>query len=268
MAKKKKGEDFELDKEEEGKKKGKLGTILLVIGIVVIWLGIFGLLIKLDVGGIGSELLRPLIKDVPVLNWILPSVSEEQLVYEGNYPYKDMAEAVEVIKSLEKQIELLQEQVDNVDFDATIAEMQAEIDRLKIFEQTQEEFEQRVKDFDENVVFNSQAPDVEEYRKYYEEINPDTAAEIYRQVIEQQQYDDAILEKAELLRKMKPANAAAVVETMNADTEWICKVLLSMKPEECAAILDKMQTLNVARILKKMQDMDAERLSAIQNRMN
>lgn len=267
MAKKKKDEDFELDQGEE-KKKGKLGTILLVISVIFIWLAIFGLLIKLDVGGIGSNLLRPLIKDIPVLNWLLPSVTDEQLIYEENYPYKNIKEAVEVIKSLEKQIELLQEQQNSVNFADTIAEMQAEIDRLKIFEQTQQEFEARVKEFDQNVVFNSQAPSLEEYKQYYEAMNPDTAAEIYRQIVEQQQYDEAILEKAELLRKMKPANAAAVVETMNADTEWICKVLLSMKAEECAAILDKMQALNVARILKKMQDMDSEKMSTIQSQMN
>lgn len=267
MAKKKKDNGPGFDQIDEEKGKGKIGTVLMVVLIVLIWIGIFALLIKLDVGGIGSNVLRPLIKDVPILNKILPSVSDEQLAFDNNYPYKNMEEAVEVIKDLEKQLEALTDAADSEDFPAKIAELQAEIDRLKVFEEAQAQFEERVKEFDKNVVFNSQAPDIEEYRKYFEEINPETAAEIYRQIMEQKQYDEAIQEKADILRKMKPANAAAVVEAMNADTEWICKVLLSMKTEECTAILDKMQALSVARILKKMQDMDQERLSSIQKQL-
>lgn len=48
----------------------KLVTALIVIVIVAIWLLIFGVLIKLDVGNFGSSVLTPVLKDVPVLNWI------------------------------------------------------------------------------------------------------------------------------------------------------------------------------------------------------
>ena len=47
----------------------KLVTALIVIVIVAIWLLIFGVLIKLDVGNFGSSVLTPVLKDVPVLNW-------------------------------------------------------------------------------------------------------------------------------------------------------------------------------------------------------
>ena len=87
-----------------------------------------------------------------------------------------------------------------------ILELQAEVDRLRVFEDEYEAFEERVRRFDINVVYNSQAPDIEEYKKYYEEINPETAAEIYRQVVEQLQYDDAIKQKADLHKNMKPGN--------------------------------------------------------------
>lgn len=59
----------------------------------------------------------------------------------------------------------------------------------------------RVEEFDKNVVFAEAAPDIEEYKKYYEEINPATAEEIYRQVVEQIQYDAAIVEYANIYRK-------------------------------------------------------------------
>ena len=77
----------------------KIGTAILIIFIILVWLAIFALLIKMDVGGMGSK-LRPLIKDVPVLNLILPDATDEELIEEKNYPYKNIDEAVEVIKKL------------------------------------------------------------------------------------------------------------------------------------------------------------------------
>ena len=55
----------------------KVVTALIAIVIVLIWLAVFAFLIKLDVGGIGSNVLYPVLKDVPVVNKILPAPSEE-----------------------------------------------------------------------------------------------------------------------------------------------------------------------------------------------
>ena len=69
MAKKKDVNIDELD--DESGKSGKLVSILVAMLIIVIWLVIFALLIKMNVGGIGSS-LRPYLKNVPVVNKILP----------------------------------------------------------------------------------------------------------------------------------------------------------------------------------------------------
>jgi len=258
----KRADDFDANNDE--KSGGKLGTALMVLLIILVWLAIFALLIKMDVGGIGTS-LRPLIKDVPVLNMILPDVSDDVLIDEENYPYKNITEAVEVIKELERQVESLSDS--NNDYQKKILELQAEVDRLKVFEEEYLAFEERVRRFDINVVYNSNAPDIEEYKEYYEEINPETAEEIYRQVVEQLKYEEAIYEKAKLLTNMKPANAAAALEEMTADIEYTCKLLLCMKTEEATAIMDKMDTLFVARILQKMHDMDVEWYERIQNNL-
>lgn len=242
----------------------KIGTAIIVVLIVVVWLAIFALLIKMDIGGIGTK-LRPLIKDVPVLSLILPDVSDDVLIAEENYPYNNISEAVEVIKNLEKENETLEDR--NTEYAKKILDLQTEVERLKVFEEDQIAFEERVKRFDVNVVYNSQAPDIEEYKKYYDEINPETAAEIYRQVIEQLQYDKSIQEKADLLKTMKPGNAAAVLEEMTADIEYTCKILLCMKTDEATAIMDKMDSLFVARILQTMHDMDDEWYQRIQSNL-
>lgn len=261
MAKKNKNITVDDNKESIG---SKIGTGLMVILVIIVWLAIFVLLIKLDTAGLGTR-LRPLIKDVPVLQLILPDVSDDVLISEQNYPYKNISEAVEVIKQLEQQVDELDSKTS--DYAKRILDLQAEVERLQEYEKQQLEFEERVKKFDVNVVYNSKAPSIEEYRKYYEEINPETAEEIYRQVIEQLQYDESIKEKAKLLKTMKPGNAAKALEEMTADIEYTCKILLCMKPDEATAIMDKMDSLFVARIIQKMHDMDTEWYERIQENL-
>lgn len=258
MARKKNENEFDEQTEEKG---GGFATVIWVALTIIVWLFIFCLLIKMDVGGIGNNILRPLIKDVPVLNLILPNVSDEQLIWEQNYPYRDITEAVDIIKELELKVDELEKA--NAAYPGQIAQLTAEIERLKPFEEQQLAFEKRVREFDINVVFNSQAPDIEEYKKYYEEINPETAEEIYRQVLEQLQYDESFQQKADYLKNMKPGTAAEVLQEMTADMQWICKVLACMKTTEATEIMNKMEPLFVARVLQTMQDMDDERYRSI-----
>ncbi len=256
MAKKNK----ELDNNENEKEKNtgnKIIAVLIVLFIVFIWLAVFAVLIKLDVGGFGNSILRPLLKDVPVINKILPDVSEEQIAYEKDYPYSSIDKAIARIKELEALNDSLTE--DQSSDAAKVKELQAEVDRLQVFEDNQKAFEERVKEFDEKVVFADQAPDIEEYKKYYESIDPTNAEEIYRQVIEQQQYDESIEEKAEIYRKMKPAEAAAILETMTADIDLVSEMLLAMRSSESSLILAQMDPTAAAKITKKMFDMDAEK---------
>lgn len=265
MAKKDKNKDEAAESKEKGEGFGaKLGTTLIVILIILVWLAIFALLIKMDVGGVGTA-LTPLIKDVPGLKMILPGYEGEDKYahFFDDYPYKSIEEAVEYIKDLENEIDRLENT--NGEYAKKILELQAEIDRLKVFEDEYNAFQERVRRFDINVVYNSNAPDIEEYKKWYEEINPETAEEIYRQVVEQLQFDEAIQQKADLLKNMKPGNAAKVLEEMTADLEYTCKILLCMKVTEATEIMNKMDQLFVARLLQTMHDMDDERYKKIQS---
>ena len=243
------------NKEKDG---NKVLTIIVAILIVIIWLAIFGFLIKIDLGGFGSGVLHPILKDVPIINLILPDFDEAQLAEENNYPYKSLEEAIARIRELETQLAQIEKEAD--DKTSADTELQAEIERLKIFEERQKEFEDRVREFDKNVVFAEAAPDISEYKRYYEQINPANAEEIYRQVVEQLQYSDAIQEKANIYKSMDPEAAARILETMTADVESVAKILLSMKPKESAAILAEMDNVFAAKITKKMLDMDAEKL--------
>ena len=250
MAKKKKksNDDLDLDRkdgEEAEEKSGGIVGFLLALLIILIWLVIFALLIKMDVGGIGT-MLRPALKNVPVINKILPEASDDEIIEENGNKYKTLAEAIERIKELEKEVE--QYKANGSNNDEQIAQLQAEISRLKVYEENQEYFEQLKKEFDEQVVFNENAPDIEEYKKWYEEINPDNAASIYEQVVERIQFSKKIQEWATTYASMEPAAAAAIMEEMTGDAYVVTRILLSMTPKQRAAIMAEMDPVYAAKL--------------------
>ncbi|HHT98101.1 MAG TPA: hypothetical protein GXZ90_09445 [Clostridiales bacterium] len=255
MAKKKK--DSINDGEEV--KENSILTTLIVFFIILIWLVIFIIFVKLDIGSFGSSVLAPIIRDVPVINLILPEEIDiiDQNESKDDYSFKTIAEAIQKIKDLEKEIDILTKNDDIVTDD----ELQKEINRLKVFEENQTRFEEIKQKFDKSVVFTDNAPNIEEYKDYYELINPENAEIIYRQVIEQLQHSQAIKEKADIYRKMEPKAAAKILETMTADTEAVAKILLNMRPKESAAILAQMDHVFASKITKKMLDLDEEMIS-------
>ena len=197
MAKKNNQQEFEFNEEQEKEGIGsKIVSILITLLVIVILVSAFAFCVKLNVGNVGT-VLRPFIKDIPVVNAILPNVSDQELALENAYEYDNLSEAVEKIKELEAQLNLLE--TSHEEATTSVSQLQSEVDRLKVFEDNQVAFAERVIEFDTNVVFNEKAPDIDEYRQYYEEINPENAAEIYRQVVEQQAADaDTTIKAAEV----------------------------------------------------------------------
>lgn len=243
------------DNPKEKKSGSKVVPVLIVFIIILVWLGIFAALIKLNVGNFGSNVLYPVLKDVPVVNMILPSTDdadkENETGVANNEKYTSLSQAIEKINELEKQISSNDTNTTaNADY---ITQLENEIANLKTYKDDQEAFEQRVLDFDQNVVFGDEAPDIEEYKKYYEEINPDNAASIYAKVVEQYQYDARIKEQAERYGKMEPAAAAAILQEMTAaDLDLVAGILGEMGTTKSAAVLALMDVDTAAQITKKM----------------
>lgn len=236
----------DLDDENGGKKKSRLMTSLIAVSIVVIWIAIFALLIKLDVGGFGSTVLYPVLKDVPVLNKILPEVSDETLSSNSGETYSTLQEAINRINELENEVALYKK---NSDANAeTISNLTAEVSRLKTYEENQTYFETLKKKFDREVVYTDNAPDINEYKSWYEEMDPDNAAEIYRQVLEQLAMDEVIEDLAKYYASMKPANAAAIFEEMTGDTEKVARILTCMKADQAGSILAAMNPTYAAKL--------------------
>ena len=135
---------------------------------------------------------------------------------------------------------------------AHLHEMQAEIDRLKTFEDNQTYYEELKKKFDEEVVYTDNAPSIEEYKKWYEEMNPDNAADIYQQVLLKINYTEQVKAWAEAYSKMDAKSAAAILEEMTGDIDLVSDILNNMKSTQRAAILAAMDPVFAAKITKVM----------------
>lgn len=240
-----------LDEQEEEKKSNKLVIILVTILIILIWLAIFVLLVKLDVGGFGSKVLRPVLKDVPVINKILPDASNEEIGMDSKYPYTTLSEAIARIEELENENIRLNEAInENTD---TIASLTSEVARLTPFETYQKNYEELKRQFDEQVVFGNDytgnyAADPDTYKTWYESIDPENAALIYQQVLEKQASSQIITDLATTYSKMKAAQAASILEEMTGDEEKVASILANMSVTNAADILQNMTSIYAAKI--------------------
>ena len=242
MAKKKKGETVLEDGTVVEEKGGKLSSILIGIIIVIVWLAILCALIKFDVGGFGSSVMYPIFKDVPVINKILPDVSETDEEDSDKYPYKSLADAIKYIKELEVEI---QDDKDKIaEYEETIADLRAEIERLKQFENEQEEFNRLKEQFYNEVVFGDNALDYEYYKQYYESIDPEYAEKLYKQVVAEYLKDTRYQELADAYAAMKPKKAAAALYEMTGDLDKVVSILLCMEVEPRAAILNALSDID------------------------
>ncbi|MCH5254795.1 MAG: hypothetical protein J1F41_07715 [Lachnospiraceae bacterium] len=228
-----------------------VSVFFVTLVIVIIWIAILCLLVKLDVGGFGSNVLAPVLKDVPVLNKILPAETvvstDDEEAYGG---YTSLREAVDYIRELELELEQAQSSK-NVD-SAELEELRAEIERLETFEDAQIEFERIKTEFYEEVVYAENAPSIEEYQKYYENIDPTNAEYLYKQVVEQIQVNAELADYAQAFAEMEPEDAAAIFEEMTGDMDLAAKILKQLNAEDRGLILAAMDPEIAARLTRIM----------------
>ena len=243
----------ELSREEEAFDEGGNGLVAVgaTILIIFLWLAVICVIVKLDIGGFGSTVLTPILKDVPVVKLILPGTHITENNTPDNYSgYSSLEEAVAYIKQLEQELERVQSASNTKDAD--LAALKAENERLREFESRQLEFQRIKNEFYEEVVYSDRGPGAEEYRKWYEAMDPTTADFLYKQVVQQLEESAEIQAYARTYAGMKPKQAAAIFEEMTDDLNLVAKILNAMTADERGAILGAMDSGIAARLTKIM----------------
>ncbi len=230
---------------------GGLAALFATVFIVIVWLAVIAVIIKLDIGGFGSNVLTPVLKDVPVLNKILPGVN----LTETNNPdayggYANLRDAVDQIEFLEGELEKAYST--NQFQDEEIADLRAEVIRLQEFEKMQVDFQRIKTEFYEDVVYAEKGPGAEEYKKFFEAMDPTTAEFLYRQVVEQLEESKEIQDYASAYAQMKPKEAAGIFENMTDNLELAAKILMTLNAEQRGEILGQMDPEIAAKLTKIM----------------
>ena len=248
-AKELESQERELDEQIDG---SSASVVIVTLFIILIWLGILVLLVKMDVGGFGSNVLTPILKDVPVINKILPSESTTETTKneEAYGGYNSLKDAVEQIKTLEKQLD--QAQSTNATYAEQIDTLKTEVQRLKTFEDNQVEFQKIKEQFYEEVVYAENGPGADEYRQYHEEMDPTTAEALYKQVIQTEAADKQMQEYANTFSNMQASEAAAILGNMTDNLDLAASILKNLDVSTRGAILGAMDSAIAARIVKIM----------------
>ncbi len=241
----------ETDLYDESSGGSMFGAIVITLILVAVWIAIFCLVVKLDIGGVGTNVFAPILKDIPVVNKILPKDSvTETTIPENYYGYTSLSEAVDRIKLLETQLNDIQSEneINKEQIDA----LTTEVNRLKTFESNQLEFERIKNQFYEEVVYSEKGPGASEFAKYYESIDPDTAEFIYKQVVTEEHVDDDVKEMAQTYAAMKPKQAAEKIEAMTDDLQKAAKILNAMNTDDRGKIMGVMDADVAAKLTKIM----------------
>lgn len=241
----------EIAKQEEalGEDSGNgIVTLAATLLIVVLWLAVICVVIKLDIGGFGSGVLTPILKDVPILNKILPGTGITETVEPDSYGgYSSLEEAVAYIRQLELELERVQTASNTKDLD--IEKLKAEVVRLQEFEKLQNEFQHIKTTFFERVV-DELGP--EEFEQYFAAMDPTTAEYIYRQVLIQNEASKEIEAYVLAYSAMKPKEAAKIFDSMTDNFALVAKILKYMDADSRGKILANMDVENAARLTKMM----------------
>lgn len=250
------------DTSKKGKKKNKgsdddpdskgSGAVVFFAGllILIVWLAIIALLIHMDVGGIGT-MVSPYLKNIPVVKRILPESAQKETTKDDPYAFSSMQEAVARVKQLEKQVASQKKQLQSAQNDTSdLAQLKKQ---LKKYQKNEKKFEKEKADFYEQVVYADNAPDISNYKTYYEEIEPETAEKLYKQVISDLQTDAKLEDYAAAYSAMKPKEAAAIFDKMTNNLRLVGKILWTMKKDARGDILGQMDPDTAAAVTRLME---------------
>ena len=238
-------------KKDKEKKEGMKGLGLLIILLMITtFVSTMALLIKLDVGGFGSGVLRPVFKDIPVIKEILPPPSDEEVAKESDYPYDTLEKAINEIDALNAAIK--SKDADITGLNDKVEELEKEVARLSKFEEEQTRFEEQKNKFYDEIVYGENAPDADTYIEWYNELDAEHAEKIYKDIIESQQADAKIVALAKSYEAMDAAAAAKVLEQMRNDMDTVALILKNMSSDAQGKVLAAMDPSFAASVTKKL----------------
>jgi len=242
--------------ERRKKKKGVKKAIIGVIVLLVLLVGVFIALVRFDLFGLGTNVFGPMISDIPGAQLILPpgygstdvtaDASDPSSSTDGQtYQYESLAQAVEIIKVTENMLKEKEEEAEKLS--EQIDQLQSENKRLKVFEDSYQEYEANKEAFDQFIVDET---DPEAFATWYATMSPDNAAKIYGEVVGQQALDDDMKDLVSKIGAMEPADAATVLAEIGVTRlKNVATIIKNLDADKAGDILGAMDPALASRIV-------------------
>ena len=208
----------ELDELQGKTTGGKIACFLAFLGILVVLGGVFVGLVKLNVGNFASDILAPVIGNVPVARSILPKEYQEKTAAERKAEEQAAADAAAQAASEQAAAE-----------EAAAAAQQQAADEAAAAQAASEQ---------------AAAEEAASEQAVAEEAASEQAAA-----------DEAALaDYVNTYSQMKPKAAAQVFDNMMTDqSDLVVKILSNMTPDQRAAIISNMSVANASEVTVKME---------------
>ena len=230
----------------QAKKKNSLGKIMigLVLGIVAL-VAIFIILLKFDVASLGTEIIGPKIQNIPGASLILPKMPEEDIALENQtLSYENEEQIIEMLKVTENMLK--EKEIEAEKLIEQISVLQAENERLKVFEDYYMDYEAQKAEFD-NMIVSETDPTL--FAQWYEQMNPDTAAKIYESLQTTVEATDELDQLVATYEEMKADQAAGILSEMSTTRiGMVANIIKRLEVDKAAAILGAMDTKLASRI--------------------
>ena len=157
------------------------------------------------------------------------------------------------LREKEQEKEIYKDSSTNKKDKKKIKDLKAQIKDLSKYKEDEAAFEKEKEKYYEEVVFSDQAPDIQQYKTYYESIDPENAEVLYKQVVEQITYDSQVEDYAKTYSNMKPQEAASIFDTMTDNLGLVADILMNMGTQQRADILGKMDATTAAKLTEIME---------------
>ncbi len=220
-------------------------TAFLLVALIIG--GIFFLAIKNNVNGIG-ESMGDSVKNIPILSWALPEKPEpedEKNMTEEEVRKKYIeikAEKIlldEKLSDLNKQVEQLNKQVSAKDSNSSLLQQQK--DTLEKDKLTLAADNASLKKDLEDISSTIANGDTAEFKKYFEKIDPKIAADIYAQVLKDEEISEDVKKYCSIYETMDASAVAEIMEQMGSGKmTLIIEIMKNLKKDTSADILTEM----------------------------
>ncbi len=215
--------------------------IALVL-LVTILGGIFYFIVRYNINGI-TDRHSSILAEIPVIGNAVP---EEQDDDEENIQYLSSYEVRQRYKKLREDYEKLRESYNTSQENLQkIKEANAGyLDRIEEYEKKEQELADSIKQFNEQKKkFESVVAmqDTDAYQDFYEKMNPETAKQVYSEIVKADEISKKEKEFADYYSGMEPDSAAKILSELgSSNMDKIVAILSNMDKKKASLILEEM----------------------------